>query len=163
MYTLDTKNLTQLNGRDLKTGGIVLAPGQSYTLPDGKGSISFDGIKRYIGVDIRHDPGQEGVLIFALAALAGMICSLFVGRHRVWVRTGTHPDGRAMVEYGLLARGENHRLAAEATAIRTLLQKEWTLSDKNPEKTTQGMKAAAVKPGTTHGKTETTRTTAKDL
>ncbi|MDQ6754041.1 MAG: cytochrome c biogenesis protein ResB [Actinomycetota bacterium] len=163
VYTLDTKNLTQLNGRDLKAGGIVLAPGQSYTLPQGKGSISFDGIKRYIGVDIRHDPGQEGVLIFALAALIGLICSLFVGRHRVWIRTGTHPDGRTMVEYGLLARGENHRLAAEAAAIRTLLQKEWTPSDKAPEQTAPGMKVSAVKPGNTHSKTETNRTTVKDL
>ncbi|MCQ9164168.1 cytochrome c biogenesis protein ResB [Arthrobacter sp. STN4] len=126
VYTLDTKNLTPLNNRNLKAGGIVLAPGQSYTLPEGKGSISFDGIKRYVGIDIRHDPGQVGVLIFALAALAGLIASLFIGRHRAWVRTGTHPDGRTMVEYALLARGENHRLAAEAAAIGRLLTKEWS-------------------------------------
>ncbi len=125
VYTLDTRNLTQLNGRDLKAGGIVLAPGQSYTLPQGKGSISFDGIKRYIGIDIRHDPGQEGVLIFAVTALAGLICSLFVGRHRAWIRAGTHPDGRVMIEYGLLARGENHRLAIEAATVGRLLARQW--------------------------------------
>jgi cytochrome c biogenesis protein len=33
-----------------------------------------------------------------------------------------------MVEYGLLARGEDHRLAAEAQAIRKLLSEEWELS-----------------------------------
>jgi cytochrome c biogenesis protein len=32
-----------------------------------------------------------------------------------------------MVEYGLLARGEDHRLAAEAEAVRTLLSGEWQL------------------------------------
>jgi cytochrome c biogenesis protein len=32
-----------------------------------------------------------------------------------------------MVEYGLLARGEDHRLAGEAAAIRTLLAKSWKL------------------------------------
>ncbi|WP_410468618.1 cytochrome c biogenesis protein ResB [Arthrobacter sp. A2-55] len=125
VYTLDTKNLTPLNNRNLKAGGIVLAPGQRYTLPEGKGSISFDGIKRYVGIDVRHDPGQIGVLVFSLAALAGLIASLFIGRHRAWVRTGTHPDGRTMVEYGLLARGENHRLAVEADALGTLLHRHW--------------------------------------
>ncbi|MDQ4045962.1 MAG: cytochrome c biogenesis protein ResB, partial [Actinomycetota bacterium] len=51
----------------------------------------------------------------------------YVNRRRVWVRTGTHEDGRTMVEYGLLARGEDHRLASEAAAIRGLLLRKWNL------------------------------------
>ena len=125
VFELDVKKLTPLNARNLDTKGIVLAPGGSYTLPNGKGSISFDGVKRYIGVDIHHNPGQLYALIFALLAVAGLVTSLYVNRRRVWVRTGTHEDGRTMVEYGLLARGEDHRLAGEAAAIRTLLSGEW--------------------------------------
>ncbi|MDN4646092.1 cytochrome c biogenesis protein ResB [Arthrobacter sp. PsM3] len=125
VYNLDVKTLTQLNGRNLPAGGITLGPGGSYTLPDGKGTISFDGLKRYIGVDIRSTPGQTGVLIFALLAIAGLMVSLYVNRRRVWARTGTHDDGRTMVEYGLLARGEDHRLATEAAAIRELLSRQW--------------------------------------
>jgi len=53
--------------------------------------------------------------------------SLYVNRRRVWVRTGTHTDGRTMVEYGLLARGEDHRLAGEAAALRELFAREWNL------------------------------------
>ena len=128
MFELDVKDLTPLNARNLDAGGITLAPGMSYTLPDGKGSISFDGVKRYVGVDIHHNPGQLYALIFALLAVAGLIISLYVNRRRVWVRTGTHDDGRTMVEYGLLARGEDHRLAAEAAAIRNLLSEEWNLA-----------------------------------
>ncbi|HEY8296097.1 MAG TPA: cytochrome c biogenesis protein ResB [Micrococcaceae bacterium] len=127
VFTLDTSKLTPLNNRTLKAGGIVLAPGGSYTLPDGKGSISFDGLKRYIALDIHHNPGQLSALIFGVTALLGLVCSLFLTRRRVWVRTGKHPDGRTMVEYGLLARGEDHRLAGEAAAIRTLLAKSWKL------------------------------------
>ena len=48
--------------------------------------------------------------------MAGLVTSLYVNRRRVWVRTGTHEDGRTMVEYGLLARGEDHRLAGEASS-----------------------------------------------
>jgi cytochrome c biogenesis protein len=34
-----------------------------------------------------------------------------------------------MVEYGLLARGEDHGLAGEAARIRALLVEEWELGD----------------------------------
>lgn len=133
VFELDVKKLTPLNARNLATKGITLAPGSTYTLPNGKGSISFDGVKRYIGVDIHHNPGQLYALIFALLAVAGLVTSLYVNRRRVWVRTGTHEDGRTMVEYGLLARGEDHRLAAEAETIRGLLSEEWNLdSQKAP-------------------------------
>ncbi|CCQ44863.1 resB-like family protein [Pseudarthrobacter siccitolerans] len=129
VFELDVKDLTPLNARNLDAGGITLAPGTSYTLPDGKGTISFDGVKRYIGVDIHHNPGQLYALIFALLAVAGLILSLYVNRRRVWIRTGTHEDGRTMVEYGLLARGEDHRLAGEADAVRKLLSVEWQLAE----------------------------------
>ncbi|TLM84621.1 cytochrome c biogenesis protein ResB [Pseudarthrobacter sp. NamE5] len=132
VFELDVQDLTPLNARNLDAGGITLAPGSSYTLPDGKGTISFDGVKRYIGVDIHHNPGQLYALIFALLAVAGLILSLYVNRRRVWVRTGTHGDGRTMVEYGLLARGEDHRLAGEAAALRKLLAAEWQLSQDEP-------------------------------
>jgi cytochrome c biogenesis protein len=127
VFELDVKDLTPLNARNLDAGGITLSPGTSYTLPDGKGTISFDGVKRYIGVDIHHNPGQVYALVFALLAVAGLILSLYVNRRRVWVRTGTHEDGRTMVEYGLLARGEDHRLAGEAAALRKLFTEEWQL------------------------------------
>jgi cytochrome c biogenesis protein len=127
VFELDVKKLKPLNARNLEAGGITLAPGGTYSLPGGKGSISFDGVKRYIGVDIHHNPGQLYALIFALLAVGGLVTSLYVSRRRVWVRTGTHEDGRTMVEYGLLARGEDHRLAAEASAIRALLVAGWDL------------------------------------
>ncbi|MDQ0632665.1 cytochrome c biogenesis protein [Arthrobacter pascens] len=129
VFELDVRKLTPLNARDLAAGGITLTPGATYTLPDGKGSISFDGVKKYVGVDIHNNPGQVYALVFALLAVAGLILSLYVNRRRVWVRTGTHEDGRTMVEYGLLARGEDHRLAAESAAIRNLLTAEWQLPE----------------------------------
>lgn len=136
VYEIDVRNLTPLNARNLDAGGITLAPGSTYTLPDGKGSISFDGVKRYIGVDIHHNPGQLYALIFALVAVGGLILSLYVNRRRAWVRTGVHEDGRTMVEYGLLARGEDHRLARESAALRKLLSAEWQLSgDQQPDGT----------------------------
>ncbi|RKR20827.1 cytochrome c biogenesis protein ResB [Arthrobacter oryzae] len=163
VFELDVQKLTPLNARNLPTKGIVLAPGSRYTLPNGKGSISFDGVKRYIGVDIHHNPGQLYALIFALLAVGGLVTSLYVNRRRVWVRTGTHEDGRTMVEYGLLARGEDHRLAGEAAAIRKLLAGEWQLAEDAtrgsqpvPSRTTDNDRAdtAANGGGATHATPE---------
>lgn len=125
VYTLDTSKMKQINGRELHAGGIVLAKGSKVTLPDGNGTISFDGIKRYAALDIRHDPGQIYVLVFAVLALLGLMASLFLNRRRAWIRTGNHPDGRTMVEFGLLARGEDRRLEAESKAISKALHAKW--------------------------------------
>ncbi len=128
VFELDVKDLTPLNARDLDTKGIVLVPGSTQVLPDGKGTLTFDGVKRYIGVDIHHNPGQLYALIFALLAVAGLVTSLYVNRRRVWIRTGPGANGGTSVEYGLLARGEDHRLAGEAAAIRRLLADRWDLA-----------------------------------
>ncbi|WP_432393284.1 cytochrome c biogenesis protein ResB [Pseudarthrobacter sp. L19] len=138
VFELDVKKLTPLNARNLPTKGIVLTPGATQTLPDGKGSITFDGVKRYVGVDIHHNPGQASALAFALIAVAGLVTSLYVNRRRAWVRTGTHPDGRTMIEYGLLARGEDHRLAGEAAAIRAMLAAAWPLDEESESEKAPG-------------------------
>ncbi|KHL02156.1 cytochrome c biogenesis protein ResB [Sinomonas humi] len=129
VYALDVSKLTQINGPKLPAKGIVLNAGQSYTLPNGQGSISFDGLKRYVALDIHHNPGQVWALGFALFSLAGLIASLFVPRRRLWLRFGDHEDGRTMVEYGLLARGEDHGLAGEGKAVRAALAKAWNVAD----------------------------------
>lgn len=162
VFTLDTSKLTPLNARNLKAGGIVLAPGGSYTLPEGKGSISFDGIKRYVALDIHHNPGQAYALLFGVTALLGLIGSLFLTRRRVWVRTGTHPDGRTMVEYGLLARGEDHRLAGEAATIRRLLQKAWLAPGTQEAEDINGTDAPAHTTGAVPTGAGTAPTASKD-
>ncbi|GAA1124438.1 cytochrome c biogenesis protein ResB [Arthrobacter flavus] len=156
VYVLDTEGLTELNSRTSDEGGIVLGAGQTYDLPDGKGSVSFDGLDRYIAVDIRHDPGQLGALVFSSLALAGLSASLFIGRRRVWVRTGTHEDGRTMVEYGLLARGEDHRLTGEGAAIEKALRAQWLVDE--PAEEQNGIDQPAGNGETTTDATDSTAT-----
>ncbi len=125
VYVLDTEGLEEINSRNNPDGGIVLGPGQTYDLPGDRGSITFDGLNRFIAVDINHDPGQVGALVFALLALAGLTASLFIGRRRLWIRTSTLGDGRIIAEYGVLARGEDHRIAGEAAAVKRHLEQRW--------------------------------------
>ena len=111
VYFLDTSKLTQLRkGQD---PFILLAPGGSYTLPDGLGTITFDSVKRFAAFDIHNDPSKGWALASALTALGGLMLSLFVRRRRVWIRVRTDGSGRTVVEAAGLARGEDAGLAGE--------------------------------------------------
>nr|WP_299169641.1 cytochrome c biogenesis protein ResB [uncultured Arthrobacter sp.] len=126
VYQLDTTSLTQLNGRNTPDGGITLGAYQTYDLPEGKGSITFDGLKRYVALDIVYDPGKTGALISTSLALTGLILTLTISRRRVWVRASTHDDGRTLIEYGLLARGKDQGLSKEALSIGAALAAQWS-------------------------------------
>ncbi|WP_299167215.1 cytochrome c biogenesis protein ResB [uncultured Arthrobacter sp.] len=146
VYVLDTDTLTELNSRNSEAGGIVLDAGETFELPEGKGSITFDGLRRYAALDITHDPAELGALVFSSLALAGLSASLFIGRRRVWVRTGTGTDSSISVEYGLLARGEDHRLAGEGAAIEKLLRERW-LAGSTEDDENETAHAGASAPG----------------
>ncbi|MBG6183936.1 cytochrome c biogenesis protein [Arthrobacter sp. CAN_A214] len=153
VYVLDTEDLTELNSRTSENGGITLGAEETYELPEGKGSITFEGLRRYVALDVHHDPGQLGALVFSTLALTGLSASLFIGRRRLWVRTGAHADGRVMVEYGLLARGSDHRLSGEAKAVEGLLAKRWLVQQQRTgenELQTAGARAAGSGTGESH-------------
>ncbi|MFZ7086992.1 cytochrome c biogenesis protein ResB [Curtobacterium sp. RRHDQ10] len=131
VYQLSTKGLTQIAGRTAAHASIELKPGQTKTLPEGAGSITFDGVKRYVSLDIHHDGSQLYVAGFAVLAVLGLLTSLFVPRRRVWVKVvptsgtgaagpdgdggpdgsdGSDGSGGYDLEYAGLARGEDPNL-----------------------------------------------------
>ncbi|MEY4039741.1 MAG: Cytochrome c biosis protein Ccs1 [Actinomycetota bacterium] len=85
VFALDTKGMTKLAGRNSDREAIELKPGESAELPNGLGTVTFDGVKRFVSLDIHRDPTQGWVLLFALSALAGLLISLFIPRRRMWV------------------------------------------------------------------------------
>jgi cytochrome c biogenesis protein len=86
VYALDTDRLTQVAGRGTDFPGIELRLGETADLPNGLGTVTFDGIKRFASLDIAYNPGQIWVLLFAMLSLAGIIVSLTTPRRRVWIR-----------------------------------------------------------------------------
>nr|WP_244915907.1 cytochrome c biogenesis protein ResB [Kocuria rosea] len=130
VYVLDVEPLTELNSMMSDNGAITLDAANSvHELPEGKGTIEFLDVKRYVGLDIVYDPGRTGALLSFLAAFTGLMMSMFIARRRVWVRATTSTDhqGRpaTVVEYGLLARGEDPRLRAEAQSLNELFTAHW--------------------------------------
>ena len=134
VYALDVEGLTELNGMLTPDGPITLdAADPIYELPQDKGTIEFLDVKRYVGLDIVYDPGRTGAFVSFVAAFTGLLMSMFIARRRLWVRAseGVDKDGgpATILEYGLLARGEDPRLAAEAQRLGELFTEQWQPTD----------------------------------
>ena len=111
VYTLNTEKMTQLKNAKGDPLRLLLKPGQTTQLPDGRGTITFDSVQRWAGLSVRYDPGKALALAGALAALAGLIASLLIRRRRLFVRVS--PRGRrTVVSIGGLAKGEDPGLGA---------------------------------------------------
>jgi cytochrome c biogenesis protein len=92
VYTLNTTGMTEISGSP-----HLLQPGQTWTLPGGKGSITFVGVKQWVSLQITYNPGQVPALVFGILALAGLLLSFFVRRRRVFVRAVPAASGTGSV------------------------------------------------------------------
>ena len=103
--------------------GDVLRPGDSWQLPDGLGSITFDGVRQFATFSVAHDPGQAaGAGRRALAALA-RADAVAVRPAAAGLGPGDGADGgRTLVAVGGLARAEAGGLAGEVDRLVQRLQ-----------------------------------------
>lgn len=93
------------SGRLRQVARQNLRPGGQLTLPD-RTVVGFDGVTRFVSLQVSYDPAQPWVLSFAVLVLGGLGLSLAVKRRRFWVRViPAGPDG-SVVELGGLARTE---------------------------------------------------------
>jgi cytochrome c biogenesis protein len=113
VYALDVKGMELVAGRDGPNPPLELRVGDSVELPNGLGSVSFDGLLRYASLDVAFNPGGIWVLIFSFIALFAIVISLSVVRRRVWVRI---KDER--IEYAGLARGDDAQLQTIVREIK---------------------------------------------
>jgi cytochrome c biogenesis protein len=125
VYALDMAGLKQLVAQP-----HLLYPGQTWTLPDGKGAITFVGYKQWVSLTITHDPGQLPALVCGMGALGGLLLSFLVRRRRVFVRVAPAQSGAgSVVRFGGLARtdasgGFEAEFATLAAELRAAHEKE---------------------------------------
>jgi cytochrome c biogenesis protein len=119
VYRLDTTGMEQV--RDpvdaAEPFAVALAPGETVELPDGLGSVTFDGVDRFVNLQVARDPGGTPALTGAVLAIVGLTMSLFVRRRRVWVRARGDAGGRTVVEVAGLSRTDDEGLAEEVDAV----------------------------------------------
>ncbi|WP_173138141.1 cytochrome c biogenesis protein ResB [Kibdelosporangium persicum] len=101
IFTIDQSMVD--DGRLKRVARENLSVGGEVKLDDGT-VVRFDGVKRWVYLQVSHDPAQVWVLVFAIAIILGIGASLIIKRRRLWVRVVPAADGRTVVEVGGLAR-----------------------------------------------------------
>ena len=114
VFTLDTSTLTRVDLASLRVGDTL-------TLADGSGTVKFASLDRWASFQIAYDPGKELVLAGAVAALCGLLMSLFVRRRRIWVKVVARPDGGTVVQVAGLAKTEAVNLPDEVADLASRL------------------------------------------
>jgi cytochrome c biogenesis protein len=104
VYVLDKSKATQLTKDDGQPFRMDLRPGDTVTLPGGVGSVTFEGLERWNKIQISRTPGKLIALAGVVAALLGLLGSLFVRPRRLWVRARRRDDGTTRVELARLDR-----------------------------------------------------------
>ena len=103
VYTLDKSRLRQVQV-DGATLAKALTVGETMTLPDGAGSITFDGVKQFANFQLAHDPGRQLSLLAGVLLLLGLTGSLLIRQRRVFIRVAGSTAGPATVTVAGLAR-----------------------------------------------------------
>lgn len=126
VYELDISGMTQIAGGQSAFSALELRPGDVAPLPNGLGTIEFvsmappgeslDSVKRFVSLQVRHDPTTGFVLGFAVLAVAGLLTALFLPRRRMWVKASVSGT-EVVVETAGLARGDDPGLARAIDAL----------------------------------------------
>jgi cytochrome c biogenesis protein len=114
VFRLDVADMEQIGLESLR-------PGESWQLPDGSGSVQFVGVTEYVNIVVTHDPGRWWALAASIAAITGLMMSLFIPRRRVWVRTADAADGRTMVSMAGLARTDTADVGADTESLAQVI------------------------------------------
>jgi cytochrome c biogenesis protein len=118
VYSLDTNAMAQVSGPGSAASAIQLRVGQTAQLPDGLGSVTFDGVKRYASFTVTHNPAQLWIFLCSIFLVGGLLTALLVPRRRMWVKAIERRDGSMVLEYAGLARGDDPGLL---TAIESIV------------------------------------------
>lgn len=96
VFSLDKTSMEQVKKRDGQPFARALEVGETMTLPDGRGSLTFDEVARFANFQIAYDPGKEISLAAGVMLLVGLTTSLAIRRRRIWVRVEPGPEGGPM-------------------------------------------------------------------
>ncbi|WP_395693226.1 cytochrome c biogenesis protein ResB [Nocardioides sp.] len=121
IYALDKSHVTMLTKPNGAPYRIDLRPGESVKLPNGLGTVSFDGLQQWNKIQISQTPGKWIALTGVVLALLGLLGSLFIRPRRVWVRVRREGDG-TLVEVAALDRSGGGDTAAVVDELVAALQ-----------------------------------------
>jgi len=122
VYALDTDKMSPVT-KDGKDFRVDLTLGTSVKLPDGLGTITFDGLSRFVKLQVSHNPAERVALGGVVLALIGLLGSLFIRPRRIWVSV-RRDEGRTVVEVAGLDRSSGGDLSGEVDDLTAQLEEK---------------------------------------
>ena len=111
VYRIDTSKMKRIALDSLK-------PGESYNFS--AGTITFETFVPWINLQIVDDPGKSYALYGAIAAILGLLASLFGRRRRIWIRI----TSAGVVEVAGLAKNGAPGLEEEIATLVAYMRDE---------------------------------------
>ncbi len=136
VYELDKDGLEVFKKEKNADFRVDIALGQTKKLPNGAGSITFDGLDRWVKLQVSDSPGKGIALGGVLLAILGLLGSLFIRPRRAWVRVSSR-DGRTLVEVAGLDRSAGGDLGDEVDELERLIKDAGEPAGATPEATTR--------------------------
>jgi cytochrome c biogenesis protein len=122
VYELDKDKLDVMKHKDGKPFRVDIALGQTKRLPGGS-SLTFDGVQRWVKLQVSDKPGKGLALGGVILAITGLLGSLFIRPRRAWVRV-RREGGRTLVELAGLDRSSGGNLTDEVDELETRIKQE---------------------------------------
>jgi len=107
VYRVDTSKMQRI-------GLKALSLGQIYDF--GEGTLTFEGYKSWVNLQIVDDPGKMYALVGAILAILGLLTSLFTRQRRIWIKV----EGR--VQIAGLAKNGVPGLDEELSSLKKALE-----------------------------------------
>jgi cytochrome c biogenesis protein len=111
VYRIDTSEMSRIALDSLK-------PGETFNFS--AGSITFETFVPWINLQIVNDPGKGYALYGAIAAILGLLASLFGRRRRIWIRI----TSSGVVEVAGLAKNGAPGLEEEIASLTAHMRDE---------------------------------------
>ncbi|EGD42852.1 cytochrome c biogenesis membrane protein [Nocardioidaceae bacterium Broad-1] len=125
VYALDKTKLTAVTDKTGKPLTLNIPMGATRKLPDGLGSVTFDGLNRWTRLQVSSTPGESIALGGVIIGLLGLMGSLFIRPRRIWLRAHRTEVGAAL-EIAGLDRLEGHGLDQSLTDFLANIEKATT-------------------------------------
>jgi len=125
VYDLNKRKLKAVTGADGKPLTMTIPMGATRILPNGLGTITFDGLRRWTKLQISSTPAERFALGGVVFGLLGLLASLFIRPRRIWLRARSTNTG-ADIEVAGLDRLEGHGLQGALDELLVDLEKALT-------------------------------------